>query len=208
MLLAQLTVVFAGVFLAFLLEEHREGREDEERRDQIYQLVADELEELVDGFDPEDCTSAWDSTVYRPFMEPYEQGEQPPLPVFVPPGSSFRGGGAWNALLATSGDVVEVELIRDIEDILDDLSASSAETHALRENTEALLIPHLDEPAAYFYDTDTGRLNQRYRWFPVRMNRIRRARGRYCERGLRVLHRLENALTTGRSYAQTASLPD
>lgn len=198
---AQLVVVFAGVFLAFTLDEYRENRRDERRRQQVYELVADELRELVAGASqPEECYAGWDKAVYRPFNDPYERGEMPrPVP-YVVPGHSFRGGGAWNSLIAASGDIVEVDLISDIEDILDLLAANSDEADAFRASIDAVLLPDQDKPISHFYDTDSSRLNGRYRWYMRRLANLRRLRQRYCERGIEVLVRLETAIETDTPY--------
>lgn len=198
LLLAQMIVVFSGVFAAFALNRWQEAQALEQRRLQVYELLKTELDEFASSGMGEECY-AFQEQQYRDFVEPYEAGERPELTPVLPTMGWFRSGGAWNSVVASSGDALEVALIRDVEDLLDAMYLMHEEGTSLRESSERLLIPLAGAPLDTFYDED-NQLRPAYAWYPRRLRTLRNAQRLTCAQAERLLANTNHVLSTGEPY--------
>lgn len=163
-LLAELAVVFAGVYGAFLLDEYRQERQLERRRDQIIETLCREagrVETNLSNFVP-----LYDSLFVRDFTRSYEAGERPiprPLDFFA---GSFEAG-MWQTMLQSGGlDALELETITQAQRFYGALGNVASYGDALARRLESTIVPRLDDGTAAFYAPGTDRLKRAYRWYP------------------------------------------
>ena len=98
-LLAELIIVFLGVYCAFLLENYRIRRANIHRKEQIYSTLHKDLTTSLEDFDR--MIIQLDSLVFSKFRDAYERGEMPPLrPLFLTGIASTR---TWEAMLEVGG---------------------------------------------------------------------------------------------------------
>lgn len=161
-LLAELGVVFLGVFTAFMLDDWRAARRDDLRREQILSAMLQEYE----AFDAELRRGLPLMIAFRDtFAHRRKRGERPRLQP-LPMRSGFSTG-AWEAMLQAGGlDVLDAGLIVQIEQLHSNMRAILAELDRFNRLTDAMLTPNLDASLSEFYDPETHRLRQRYWWYP------------------------------------------
>lgn len=168
-LLLELLVVFIGVYLAFLLSEHRAERERDARRDQLQAALASEIAFFTEGADR--IAPAFDS-LYVDWQAGFEAGEQPPPLWFQLTGVSMPPRGMWQAVLASDAvatlDVATMQTVSGFYNALDVLLKAYDE---LDDFAQREIIPHEAADEAIFYDAD-GRLKPHYQDY---MRRVQNA---------------------------------
>lgn len=101
----ELFIVFIGVSAAFAVDDYRDFRAQNERRQAVYLALDRELTQMAETYGPRfqrEMTrqlAAWDQALAR--------GEKPLPPTFRLPGAERPPTGAWNAAVATGS----IELI-------------------------------------------------------------------------------------------------
>ncbi|MDX1547002.1 MAG: hypothetical protein R3247_08450 [Rhodothermales bacterium] len=156
---AELAVVFVGVFGAFLLDDYRAARRDAERERQALAALRQQYGVIRDEFNRERpfVVAAVDT-----FEARYRRGERPrPFPL------SFIGSnstGMWEALLASSGDVLDPDLVVDVEVFNIYVRSTWDGASRLRDLSDRYLLPRLSDDLSTFYLPD-GRFRPEYRWY-------------------------------------------
>ena len=109
----ELFIVFVGVSAAFAVEDYRDERAEEERRQVVYRALDRELSQMAETHGPmlqRQLTaelSAWDRAVAR--------GERPLPPDFRIPDAERPPTGVWNAAVATGTiELVEPDLMFEL----------------------------------------------------------------------------------------------
>lgn len=159
LLLAELLVVFAGVYAASLLDDRRAERKDLERRRQALMAMHEQFAEIQSEFAREGTGLA--ATVDT-FEARYRRGETPrPFPLSFTAGADAS---LWEALLASSGDVMPTDLIVQVEVVNGYMRAMMDGALRLRDLSDRYIIPNASADLATFYTAD-GRLRPEYRWY-------------------------------------------
>lgn len=163
--LAELLIVFLGVYAAFLLNRFETDRRDSQRRGQI--LAA--LEREGAGFAEElrnDITQF--EAFYADFDRRLAAKEMPPLNIWA-----ANSGYSTNddAMLLQAGglellDVQTIELLRKVNNLQRSLTA------ARHNQFEQSLVELTNHEPADFYDPDTHQLRRRYAWYPPVQHRL------------------------------------
>lgn len=165
LLLAELFVVFAGVYGAFLLDGCRQERQLERRRDQIVSTLCDEAGQVRTNLSQ--FIAVYDSFYVDPFMRAYRDGERPlprPLDFFA---GSFNAG-MWNALLQSGGlDALDHATIARAQMFYGGLENASSYGDAFVQRLNDHVLPRLDEGPAAFYPPEDVDLKPAYRWYPA-----------------------------------------
>ena len=166
--LVELVIVFVGVYAAFELNSYYDNRQDAQRRDQLVTwLERDYRESLADfassGAKLEQKLAAFKAAVAA--------RQTPPLDVLFQASSDYDpqdknallSGGAFNLL-----NVETIQQINKVEQI------SRQAIYRLRHDqglSDALILPHLREGWAAFYNPADGELWPEYRWYPLFLER-------------------------------------
>lgn len=109
----ELFIVFVGVSAAFAVDNYRESREQEQRRQAVYRALDRELMQMAETHGPAlqrkmtQQLDAWDAAVAR--------GEKPLPPDFRIPDAERPPTGVWDAAVATGAiELVDPELMFEL----------------------------------------------------------------------------------------------
>ncbi len=144
---------------AFLLDRHKEARQSEARRSAIYEALLAEVKLTEES-------TRWyqaylDSNYVRPIVQPYEQGEQPPIyGLWLPTG---RQSGAWGAMLEAGVDLLDPQFIQTVEWHRSTVQFMLDQSERAMRLSDERIEPLLGSDA--FYES-SGRLQPQHRWYP------------------------------------------
>lgn len=160
-LLAELFVVFLGVWAAFLLDQYQADRRDAERRVEITRSLVAEMDSLSSSVDR--TLPSLEQRI-QPLLDSIEAGQRPRLDP-VQPGVYFRPD-AWNAALE-SGVVrlLEPATLRQVSRLYSAVAGLRDLGESFNANVRVVLLPNLGEGSAEFYGPD-GSLRPKYAWYP------------------------------------------
>jgi hypothetical protein len=109
----ELFIVFVGVSAAFAVENYRDARHQDMRREAVYRALDRELKQMAETHGPilqrrmTQDLAAWDQALAR--------GEKPLPPAFRIPDAERPPTGAWSAAVATGSiELVEPELFFEL----------------------------------------------------------------------------------------------
>ena len=159
---AELILVFVGVYAAFWLNNYQQHRQDAERRDQI--LAS--LEELLrDGVDSNKAAGAKEKQQAAEFRRALDAGQMPTLRPFVFITDYSPGDIA--TLLQSGGvqllDIKTLMAVRGLESVIRWGLSALARYQKL---SDELIVPNLDQDVSFFYDPATKRLRKRFEIYP------------------------------------------
>ena len=164
--LAELILVFVGVYAAFWLNNYQQHREQIQRRDQILAYLAQRLQ---DGIDSAKTDGAHEERQVAEFQRALAAGEMPPLRTFA----FFTDyNPADIATLLQSGgiellDIKTLTVLRQMEtDVRTDLSTLAH----FEKLSDELVAPNLDQDISFFYDPATKKLRKRFEKYPEGLN--------------------------------------
>lgn len=171
-LLAELLVVFMGVYAAFYMDAMREEEKNARRLDQTYDLLIEEV--LSIGFGMNLQRERFDKAYYEPFMEGTQAGEQP-LPKMYYSWYAELEGAEWQSVLEAGGwDALDNGLIETVRYYRQNMAAVVKFADILTEHCIDHLAPNLDKGITEFYD-ESGKLREKYTWYPFYLDRLRQA---------------------------------
>jgi hypothetical protein len=160
--IAELVLVFVGVYAAFWLNNYQQHREDAARRDQILASLEKQLREGI--------ASGQESRVKEEqeaaeFHRALDAGEMPPLHPFV--FTTDYSPTDWATILQSGG----VQLL-DVETLMAVRLDESAIRWGLsrmawyQKLSDELIVPNLDQDISFFYDPATKKLRKRFEIYP------------------------------------------
>jgi len=159
---AELVLVFVGVYLAFWLNNYQQRRQDIERRDRILASIEQTLRE---GIESNKVSRAKEQQQAAEFRRALDAGEMPPLRPFV--FTTDYSPGDFAALLQSGGiqllDLETLTALRNDETIIRwGLSRMARYTKL----SDELIVPNMDQDISFFYDPTTTKLRKRFEFFP------------------------------------------
>src|SRR6266436_8097579 len=160
--IAELVLVFVGVYAAFWLNNFQQHREDAQRRDQI--LAS--LEELLrEGIDSNKAAGAKEEKQATEFRRALDAGEMPPLRPFVFITDYSPGDIA--TLLQSGGvqllDTKTLMALRQLESVI---RWGLSDMQRYQKLSDELIVPNLDQDISFFYDPATKKLRRRFEMYP------------------------------------------
>ena len=154
--LLELFVVFVGVSAAFAVDNYREAREQDQRRQAVYRALDRELMQMAQTHGPAlqrvmtRKLQAWDSAVNR--------GEKPLPPDFRIPDAERPPTGVWDAAVATGAiELVDPELMFELARFYTRARSVGDLYQRYAAGAQADIWPHLHEGPQAFWQSD-GRL--------------------------------------------------
>src|SRR5690606_25646613 len=165
-ILVELIIVFVGVYLAFQLSEFSAEREINQRREQLQEALAQEIdffllgaERLIPQMDKE----------YADWRQRHEAGEQPAPLHFEIGGADLPPRGMWRAVLASDGlSILPVEQMQNVSRYYNALDILLSKYAGLIEFSEKEIIPFDNTEA--FYHAESGKLKRKYAAYMNRMH--------------------------------------
>ena len=159
---AELILVFVGVYAAFWLNNYQQHREDAGRRDQILASLEQQLRE---GIDSGKINRGKQEQKAAEFRRALDAGEMPPLEPFV--FTTDYSPTDFATILQSGGvqllDVQTLMAVRNDESVIRWGLSRMAWYQKL---SDELIVPNLDEDISFFYDPATKKLRKRFEIYP------------------------------------------
>jgi hypothetical protein len=160
---AEIVVVFLGVYLAFLLEGYRADQQDEQQKQQVYTA----LHNYFSLISPNIKRSAQytDSAYVDPFLEAYQNDEMPrlePLPYFT----QVINESTWRAMLQSGAiDLLDASFILQVDNFFVANERLRQETMHVNRMQDRYLLPNANADITTFYNSETKRVKPLYQWY-------------------------------------------
>ena len=160
--MAELILVFVGVYAAFWLNNYQQHGQDAKRRDQI---LASLEETLREGIESGKVNRAKEQQQATEFQRALDAGKMPPLTPFI--FTTDYNPGDFAALLQSGGiellDVETLTALRNDESVIRWGLSRMAHYQKL---SDELIVPNLDQEISFFYDPATKKLRKRFEMYP------------------------------------------
>jgi len=159
---AELVLVFVGVYAAFWLNNYQQHQQDAQRRDQILASIEEQLRE---GIESGKINRANQEREAAEFQRALDAGEMPPLYPFV--FTTDYSPGDWATMLQSGGvqllDVQTLMAVRNDESVIRWGLSRMARYQKL---SDELIVPNLDQDISFFYGPATKKLQKRFEIYP------------------------------------------
>ena len=159
---AELLLVFTGVYAAFWLNNYQQHRQDADRRDQI---LASFEQQLREGIESGKINRANQERKAAEFQRALDAGEMPPLQPFV--FITDYSPTDWATMLQSGGvqllDVQTLMAVRNDESVIRWGLNGMARYQKL---SDELIVPNLNQDISFFYDPTTRKLRKQFEIYP------------------------------------------
>ena len=159
---AELLLVFTGVYAAFWLNNYQQHRQDADRRDQI---LASFEQQLRKGIESGKINRANQERRAAEFQRALNAGEMPPLQPFV--FITDYSPTDWATMLQSGGvqllDVQTLMAVRNDESVIRWGLNGMARYQKL---SDELIVPNLNQDISFFYDPATRKLRKQFEIYP------------------------------------------
>lgn len=186
-LIAELVVVFIGVYCAFLLEGCREQWKQDQTRSRVLAALHQEVRQSIR--DLEQIQQAY-RDLTDPWLAAYKKGEMPEIREF-----HFvfaMRNDVWEATLESGVlEVVDIEIILTLSEQNAQMDYILEEVRAFDRFVMEHVIPNVDSGET-FYDREAKELRRRYRWYPGYLKSI----GDAIDTGLGAVRKSERVLAS------------
>ena len=160
--IAELVLVFVGVYAAFWLSNYQQHRQDAERHDRILASIE---RTLRDGIESNKINRTQQEREAAEFRRALDAGEMPPLRPFV--FTTDYSPGDFATMLQAGGiqllDLETLTALRNDESVIRWGLSRMARYQKL---SDELIIPNLDQDISFFYDPATKKLRNRFEIYP------------------------------------------
>ncbi len=160
--LTELVIVFIGVYAAFILSAHQSHQQERQRRGQILALL--EKGAAVSAASLKQSTVDYDRRMNE-FLTQLAKGEMPEITAIS--WATAYNPDERNWLLQAGGlELLEIETIVRLKE-LDSVARTGLGIMAhYQQISDQLIVPHLGEGRAFFYDPATKQLRNEYAQYP------------------------------------------
>src|SRR6266571_4003682 len=160
--IAELVLVFVGVYAAFWLSNYQQHQQDAERRDRILASIEQTLRE---GIESGKINRATEERQAAEFQRALDAGEMPPLRPFVL--ITDYSPGDFATMLQAGGiqllDLQTLTALRNDESVIRWGLSRMARYQKL---SDELIVPNLDQDISFFYEPATKKLRKRFEMYP------------------------------------------
>jgi hypothetical protein len=160
---AELVLVFVGVYTAFWLSNYQQHRQDSERRDRILAYIEQTLSEGIES--SKDNRAKEQEPEAAEFRRALDAGEMPPVRPFV--FITDYSPSDLATMLQSGGvqlfDVQTLKALRSDESVIRWGLARMARYQKL---SDELIVPNLDRDISFFYDPATKKLRKQFEIYP------------------------------------------
>jgi hypothetical protein len=187
----ELFIVFVGVSAAFAVENYRDARAQDERRQAVYRALDRELKQMAETHGPmlqrqmTEQLAAWDAAVAR--------GEKPLPPAVRIQDAERPPTGVWDAAVATGTiELVEPELMFELARFYTRAETAGDLYQRYSSAAQAYVWPHLDEGPAAFWEPE-GDLRFEIKAHVQRLRDFRDLQGKQVRRAIALRKELKRA---------------
>ena len=160
--MAELVLVFVGVYAAFWLNNYQQHRQDAGRRDRILAALEQQLGE---GIDSGKINRAKQEQKAAEFRRALDAGEMPPLQPFV--FTTDYSPTDWATMLQSGGvQLLDVETLMAVRNDESVIRWGLSRMAWFQKLSDELIVPNLDQDISFFYDPVTKKLRKRFEIYP------------------------------------------
>jgi hypothetical protein len=164
----ELVVVFVGVYAAFALSQYEAKREADERRRQLQDALAREIEDITSNTRR---LARQLPIQLAQFDSAVRAGGRPPLQPWIEPVRVQPH--MWEATLQSGAlDLFDIPTVYRLSQFYNELNAGFEQHSQLRALSETVLIPNLERGSSEFYTADGRNLRPKYQWYREGLGRL------------------------------------
>ena len=160
--MAELLLVFVGVYAAFWLNNYQQHQQDSERHDRILASIERTLREGIESNKTNRVEQEREAAEFRRALD---AGDMPPLHPFV--FTTDYSPGDFATMLQAGGiqllDLETLTALRNDESVIRWGLSRMARYQKL---SDELIVPNLDQEISFFYDPATKKLRKRFEIYP------------------------------------------
>ena len=160
---AELVLVFVGVYLVFWLSNYQQHRQDAERRDRILAYIEQTLSE---GIESSKANREKDQEPEAAeFRRALDAGEMPPVRPFVFI-SDYSPSDLATMLQSGGVQLFDVQTLRALRNDESVIRWGLARMARYQKLSDELIVPNLDRDISFFYDQATKKLRKQFEIYP------------------------------------------
>jgi hypothetical protein len=161
--IAELVLVFVGVYAAFWLSNYQQHRQDAERRDQILAFIEQTLSE---GIESSKINRAREQEPEAAeFRRALGAGEMPPLRPFVFI-TDYSPSDLATMLQSGGVQLLDVQTLRALRSDESVIRWGLARMGRYQKLSDELIAPNLGQDISFFYDPATKKLRKQFEIYP------------------------------------------
>src|SRR5204862_461866 len=160
---AELVLVFVGVYAAFWLNSYQQHQQDAERRDRILASIEQTLREGIESSKINRTTEQ--EPAAAEFQRALDAGEMPPLRPFVFI-TDYSPSDLATMLQSGGVQLLDVQTLRALRNDESVIRWGLARVARYQKLSDELIMPNLDQDIAFFYDPATKKLRKRFEIYP------------------------------------------
>jgi len=164
--LAELVLVFVGVYAAFWLNNYQQHREQLQRRDQILAYLEQRLQ---DGIESAKNDGAQEEKQVAEFQRALAAGEMPPLRPFAF-FTDYNPADIATLLQAGGIELLDIKTLTVLRQMETDVRTDLSTLAHFEKLSDELIAPNLDQDISFFYDPVTKQLRKRFEKYPEGLN--------------------------------------
>jgi hypothetical protein len=159
---AELVLVFIGVYAAFWLNNYQQHRQDAARRDRILATIEQTLREGVESGKINRAKEEQEATEFHSALD---AGQMPPVRPFVFT-TDYTPGDMATLLQAGGVELLEVKTLVTLREMESVIRWGLSDLARYQKLSDELIVPNLDQDISFFYDPATKKLRKRFEIYP------------------------------------------
>ncbi|PYK18658.1 MAG: hypothetical protein DME55_06135 [Verrucomicrobia bacterium] len=160
---AELLLVFIGVYAAFWLSNYQQHQQDAERRDRILASIEQTLREEIESSKINRTTEQQPAAAE--FRRALDASEMPPLRPFVFI-TDYSPSDLATMLQSGGVQLLDVQTLRALRNDESVIRWGLARMARYQKLSDELIVPNLDQDISFFYDPATKKLRKRFEIYP------------------------------------------
>ena len=160
---AELVLVFVGVYAAFWLSNYQQHRQDAERRDRILAYIEQTLSEGIESSKANRATEQEPEAAE--FRRALDAGKMPPLQPFVFI-TDYSPSDLATMLQSGGVQLLDVQTLRALRSDESVIRWGLARMGRYQKLSDELIVPNLNQDISFFYDTATKKLRKQFEIYP------------------------------------------
>jgi hypothetical protein len=159
---AELVLVFIGVYAAFWLNNYQQHRQEAQRRDQI---LASLEQEFLRGIESGKIIGAKQERQATEFRHALDAWEMPPLRPFVFT-TDYNPGDIATLLQSGGVELLDVKTLMTLRQLESVIRWGLSDMQRYQKLSDELIVPNLDQDISFFYDPASKKLRKRFEIYP------------------------------------------
>src|SRR5437899_6800064 len=160
---AELVLVFVGVYAAFWLNNYQQHRQDAERRDQILAFIEQTLSEGIESSKANRAKEQEPEAAE--FRHALDAGEMPPLRPFVFI-TDYSPSDLATMLQSGGVQLLDLQTLRALRNDESVIRWGLSRMAHYQKLSDELIVPNLDRDTSFFYDPATRKLRKQFEIYP------------------------------------------